>query len=424
MSYAPYVVTIGGMAVEGWTSSRLRRARKEMTGELTLECFYGSIPASPVLSNIAAGAEIQVLVAGQVAFTGTIDRRNGRGKKRASERGSENAGANADETFQRAVSIGRDSYTITITARGKAKRLVDCSHDHKKGMMQNTTVPEIFRELTKNFKVELDDRSNDQTKIERAVFRDGGLVHNELRRWGTEANLNVFETREGKLALTAPGQEQSGVPLILGQNILEFSCEQSEDDGVSEVTVKGQRTDPTIWGKDAIMRQVQATLQGITGYAPLTVQLSGDASDERLKTRGKVEARKRQEGSKTITIDVFNVQSGGAPWDIDVRHYVEVPPEGIFDEFVVDELVYDVDEEGKLKTTLTLVPSDSGGGGGLGGMMGGMGMNFGGGGSGGGAARSDAQALGNARKRAAFGDEAKSAPDWSMAKVEFGDGDQ
>jgi len=225
MSDAPFVVTIGGMMTGGWTSAKLRRARKEMTGTLTLECFYGSIPASPVLRNIASGAEVQVLVAGNVAFSGLVDRRNGRGKKRGKGGASSNKGANDDATFQRSVEIGKDSYTITVTARGKAKRLVDSSHDHPQGMMRNVTVPEIFRKLIQNFNVELEDKSNNTTKIERAVFRDGGLVHNELRRWGTEANLNIFESREGKLSLTAPGQEQQGVDLILGQNILEFSAE-------------------------------------------------------------------------------------------------------------------------------------------------------------------------------------------------------
>lgn len=417
MSDAPFVVTIAGMNTGGWTSATLRRARKEMTGTLTLECFYGSIPASPVLRNIMSGAEVQVMVAGNVAFTGTVDRRNGRGKKRGKGDASENEGANDDATFQRSVQISKDSYTITVTARGKCKRLVDSSHDHKQGMLKNVTVPEIFRALIQNFNVSLDDKSNSTIKHERAVFRDGGLVHNELRRWGTEANLNIFETREGKLALTAPGQEQSGVDLILGQNILEFSAEQSEDEGVSQVEVKGQRTDPAIFGKDAIMRSVMANIPGVKGYAPLKVQLSGDATDERMKTRAKVESRKRQEASKSISIDVFNVQSqNGEPWDIDVRHYVEIPPENIFDEFVVDELEYTVDADGKLKTTLTLVPvSNDGGSGGA------LGVGGGGGSGGGAPSRSDAQARGDAR-RAALGvtDDPNQYPDpWSMGGVTF-----
>ena len=50
------------------------------------------------------------------------------------------------------------------------------------------------------------------------------------------------------------------------------------------------------------------------------------------------------------------------PWDIGNTHYVEVPPEGIFDMFECTELTYHVDAEKELKTTLTLSPPPSGGG--------------------------------------------------------------
>jgi len=154
------------------------------------------------------------------------------------------------------------------------------------------------------------------------------------------------------------------------------------------------------------MRMTKATIPGVKGYAPLKVQLSGDATDERMKTRTKVESRKRQEASKSISIDVFNVQSSnGEPWDIDVRHYVEIPPENIFDEFVVDELEYTVDADGKLKTTLTLVPvsNESGSGGNSA------------------PARTDAKARGDAR-RSTFGvdyDGGQYPDRWEISDVKF-----
>ena len=67
--------------------------------------------------------------------------------------------------------------------------------------------------------------------------------------------------------------------------------------------------------------------------------------------------KKRSSESKKITIEVFHVQSpSGAPWDIGNVHYVEVPPEGIFDMFECTQLTYHVNAEKELKTTLTLSP--------------------------------------------------------------------
>lgn len=346
----PFEVHIAGQKVGGWTSAKLKRDRKKLTGELTLECFFGSIPASPVLREVKSGAEILCYVGGQVAFTGKIDRRNGRGKKKKGE--------NDDATFKRSVSIGKDAYTITVTARGKTKRIIDSSHAHKTGSMKQVSPSNIIAELAKPFGVEVDDQAGETDKVERAVFRDGASADSEITRWGTEANLETFETREGKLAIRKPGNEPRGVDLVLGVNILEFSADQGEDTGNSEITVKGQRTDPKIHGKDAINRKLQAKLPGNMSFSPLVIQLTGDATDVRLKNRAKVETRKRQEGDKEITIDVFHVQSPtGEPWDINVVHYVEIPPENIFDDFVVNELTYEVHEKDKLKTTLTLVPA-------------------------------------------------------------------
>ncbi|ATQ67919.1 MULTISPECIES: hypothetical protein [Methylosinus] len=395
----PFEVRVGGQKLVGWTSAKLSRRRKDLTGSLTLECFYGSIPETPVLRNVKAGAEIQALVGGSVAFTGKIDMRNGRGKKRKT---ADATGDKSDETFQRSVSIGRDAYSVTITARGETKRLIDSSHDHPTGTMKQVSPGDVVRGLVKNFGVKFVDASGANIKLEKARFRDGAPVVGEIHRFTKEHNLIVNETRDGTLQMTKPGNEPRGVDLILGQNILEFSAEQSEDVANSSITVKGQRTGSAQYGSAAVNRSVTAKQSGSSSdYSPFMVQITGDATDERLKARLQIENRERQEQSKNITVDVFHVQdAAGAPWDIGVKHYVEVAPEGIYDDFVVDELEYEVDASGTLKTTLTLVAAAN---------------------DGDGQARSDSRAKGDAR-RAAAGISASPGlyPDpWTIGKMIF-----
>ena len=109
----------------------------------------------------------------------------------------------------------------------------------------------------------------------------------------------------------------------------------------------------------------------VKDFVPHTVQHYGDADDKTLERRARFEANKRSAESKKITIEVFHVQTpSGQPWDIGNTHYVEVPPEGIFDVFECTELTYTVDAEKTLKTTLVLSPPPSGGAGGSGGGFG------------------------------------------------------
>lgn len=376
------VITVGGQNLYGWTNMKLARQRKDMTGALTFEMFFTNIPANPQMRSVVAGAEIQVYIAGNLAFTGTIDSRTGSGKGKHKGHHQHAQGLN-DRNLAGVDRSGRnpsgagvhayadaESYKITVECRGKTKRLVDSSHDHPTGHMANTTVPDIFKTLTKNFKVQVDDQSNDKLQIERAVFRDGAAVYTELKRWAKEHNHIHFETTDGKLKLTDDSMGGSGEPLILGLNILSFDATQSDGQGNSEITIKGQRSGLKYHGKEAVMNKIKTKNPSVSDYSPVIHQLNADASTDRLKKRVKYENDRATQESKQITIDVFSVQStDGKPWDLNVTHYVEIPPEGIYNEFVVDSLTYFCEAKGTLKTELKLVPVAQGGDGGGGGAV-------------------------------------------------------
>ena len=395
----PIAITVAGALVEQWTEVKIKRSRDELTGSLSFNLFYPSMPSAPVVRSVKSGAEIIAFVGGKVAFTGTIDKRaaKGSGKKPKGDKGGDAGGGSVSS------SISKDNYTIEITARGKTKGLITSSHQHPTGEMKSATSAQIMQKLVEPFGVSFQDRSGDSTKIEKARFLDGATVHREIVRWTVEHNLIVNETKEGELQMTKPGKEPRGVDLILGENIISFESSQSEDMLSTEVLVKGQRTSAREHGTAAIQRKLKAKLKtnGVA-FRPFTVQLTGDATDDRLKLRAKVEARKRNEDSATITIEVFGVtQENGEPWDFGVVHYCEIPPEGIADDFVVTEVEYTANSEEKatFKTTLTLKPavkSDSG-------------------------SRSDAQAAGQARlAKAGFTPDPNLYPDpWQLLPLMF-----
>ena len=111
-------------------------------------------------------------------------------------------------------------------------------------------------------------------------------------------------------------------------------------------------------------------------YAPFIIQHNGDADEKTLERRARFEMNARAAKSKKIEIEVFHVMSQGGPWDIGNMHYVEVPPEGIFDMFECTELTYNVDAKDKLTTSLTLSPPPSGGSEGASGGFGLSSINF------------------------------------------------
>lgn len=346
-------VFIDGRELTGFTSARLSRSKSEMTGSLSLDFFFNYVPERPVVVDAARGREITVYVGSHLAFVGKLDKRKGRSIP-AEQLGI--SGADVE------TSISKDGYSVTLTARGKTKYFMDSSHQHPTTNIKKTTNREVIQKLIETWGIELDWQA-EEVKLPIVRLNDGGRVVDEIHKISNETCNFVYETRDGKLRVIDRPGTQMGVDLILGQNILTFSAEQSEDQANSDITVKGQRSDPEVWGEDAVLDRVRTVKDGwVTSKIPLVIQAYGDATDEALERRGKFEADKRASQSKKVNIDVFDIiQTNGQPWDIGLLHYVECPPEGVFDVFECVGLTYTIDAQGTLKTSLELAPPPSGG---------------------------------------------------------------
>jgi prophage tail gpP-like protein len=362
----PVTIIIGGTKLTNWTEMSLSRSKEELTGSLSVTIFAGAMPATPMLTNAKAGAEILVYVAGNLAFTGTIDKRAGTGAQKGEPGTSATEGSHGTTM---SAQIGPNEYTIKLSARGKTKRLIDASHQHETTNMLQPTTKEVVDKLVEPFKVQVE-FLGEQIKLDKMRFRDGARVVDELHRVGLENAYAFYETSSGQLRVTdGVGSTQAGDPLILGRNILTFQAEQSEDQSKSKVKVKGQRSKKEEWGEKALLKTFKEVEDSdVEDFVPLTVQHYGDGDEKTLERRARFEMNKRSADSKKITIETFGVQSpSGRPWDIGTTHYVEVPPEGIFDQFECTGLNYAVNADKTFKTTLTLSPPPSAGSGGAGG---------------------------------------------------------
>ena len=292
----PVAIMIGGQLLQGWTTMSLERQKKDMTGRASIGIFFGFVPKQVAIPAARAGAQVAIYIGGNLAFVGTLDARKAEGSDKGGSKGGKKkrrrgkgrdkgeGGGKGDGEAGIKTHIGPDQYTITLTARGKTKNLIDSSHDHKTGTITGAKTRPVVEELVKNFKVGLDWRagSHDMDKIR---FRDGAAVRDEIDRVCSEYGYYRYETRDGKLRVTDQAGPESGEALILGENIMEFEASQSENGGNNPIKVKGQRTKKNIRGKAAVNRQKTIRDGHIKRYAPLTIQHYTDASNEALNRR-------------------------------------------------------------------------------------------------------------------------------------------
>lgn len=383
----PIIIVIGGQVLRGWLEMSLRRSKKEMTGEMSCSIFFTHVPRNVTNRQAVAGAEVLVYIGGHLAFTGTLDERRGKGKagsRSGAGPGKSRSIGRGDQTRGGGytASAGAEHYTVTMRARGKTKNLIDSSHTDKKSQYTGIKTKEAYQKLTKDFKVPLQWMAPvfDMDKLR---LRDGCTVKDECYRIANNHAYYNYETRDGKLRVTDGVGPGVGEPLILGDNILEFTVEQSEAPKNSEIKAKGQRTKKNVRGREAVNREKTVRPKsegGIKRFTPLGLQFNGgDGTDDSLMRRAKFEADNQNQDAKTVKVDVFHVMSRtGAPWDIGQVHYVQIHTEGVFEPMECTELNYVCNSEKTLKTSLTLSPlpgaSGMGGGSGGGGGIGGGGL--------------------------------------------------
>lgn len=361
-------IFIDGQELMNYTSASLSRRKEDLTGTLEAQIFMSEVPQRPVRVNASVSRQITAYVGNRLSFVGNIDTRKGKPVQNRNKNGQYQSGVQGDGGSLTGR-LGANGYEVTLSARGSTKYLIDSSHQHPTGTMLKTSNKAVIEELIKPWGVKLDWQAT-TVDIPVARFNDGGRVLDELRAVANETCIFLYETRDGKLrAIDRPGA-QMGDPLILGKNVLDFNATQSESHANSKIVVKGQRSDPKIFGKDAVERIKVLKDNWVVSDIPLTIQFYGDATDENLERRGKFEADQRARQAKEVTIDAFGfLQESGEPWDVGTLHYVEIPPEGIFEVLECTGVDYTISGD-EIKTKITLGPppsmSISGGAGALG----------------------------------------------------------
>ena len=324
-------VFIGRALLRGYTGLSLSRSKNDMTGQLDIDIFMDYMPTETVLGEVTDGQEIHVYIGRHLSFTGSIDSR---------------------------IDVGNsDSYTVSLTCRGKSKDLIDSSQQHESGTILNTDSKSLVETLVAPFNTVIQ-WDADIIDVDRFRLRDGAKVISEIGRICEQFSLFCYELRDGTLRFVDTEGTTEGEALILGENILSFRTEKSAQKERSEVLVKGQRVKPTEWGEAAVISTFKRVADtSVPGFSPTTVQLYGDATEANIDRRVQYEVNKRSSQSKQISVDVFHLQQSTLePWEIGDRHYVEIPPAGVSGVFEITDISYSLEVE-SIQTSLTLSPA-------------------------------------------------------------------
>lgn len=325
-------MTVNINGYEGWTSVSVSRSVDDMAGTFELSVCMDR-PQSQYMSTPALSEDqpCTITVFGQTVITGFIDKRVG--------------------------TCGPEDYTLTLSGRSKTRNCIDCSSIHDTGQYNNQTSSAIVQDLAGKLGVTVLNQLSEDPVHPRFIFRDGEYAERTIRTCCREFGITATDDEQGNLVLKEIGKRGGGSPLILGQNIHSYTVSKDVSERYSEYIAKGQSvpTDDN-YGKQAsdIVRKIQDS--GVNTYRPLILHMDGDSDNKKVDKRGKMEATRRTgEGIEVSIVAPSWQQEGGAIWQPDTLHYIDIPLEGVAETMLLKAVNFRLSNDA-YETDLTFVP--------------------------------------------------------------------
>ncbi|MBM3114997.1 phage baseplate assembly protein [Jeongeupia naejangsanensis] len=208
---------VDGKIYAGWTELAVEAGLEQLSGSFTLQ-LTERWPDSGEPRPINAGQPCVVKVDDLPVVTGFID--------------------------SVSVSFNATSRTLSVSGRDVTADLIDCSAIHGAGQWKKASLARIARDLCKPYDIKVDvdasatalaDQPFDSWNIE-----EGESCFDCLERAARLRTVMLTTLGDGKLMITRPGAEQTGLALVEGDNIVSASGNFSWNDRFSEYRVKGQ----------------------------------------------------------------------------------------------------------------------------------------------------------------------------------------
>lgn len=324
---------VNGRDYAGWKSARVRRELESISGSFDLSVtdrWPGQKDSWPILE----GDECSLSLGDTKVITGFIDRR--------------------------AISVGPEELTASVSGRDAAADLVDCSAVLEAGWeFKNVVLLDFAQTLCKPHGISVKGAEygiDAKQRIEKVDFSPGDTVFDVLEQLCRKARVFLCSDGRGGLVLTGPAASRARTALEEGKNILRASADFNRTGMFSEYIVHGGRppkggspvlegaSDPTVSRKNRV--------HIIRGDGTI-------ATKAQAKARAEWEATVRAARAYVVNVTVQGwEQADGSLWPVNGLVHVQSKSLGVDSEMLICSVEFSLDDGGTT-TTLELKRPDA-----------------------------------------------------------------
>lgn len=337
-------IEIDGVTYEGWDNLNVNRNINSICGDFqfTMADFVFD-DMEPIIAGQNVVVKISAGVAGILEtklITGYIDRVSRRKAGNSTE--------------------------LSFSGRDKTSDLVDCSAIHKSNTWKRKGVLEIAQDICSPFGIDVEwDTDATGQVVDDFTIQNGETSFAAIERLCRAFGILPTTDPDGKLLLTAIGEEKADQRLEVGKNIKELLTEEDYSGRYSQYICRGQpRGNGSTWTKDNIQLLGEAIDAGIDRYRPLVLIAEKKMTATEIAKRAAWEAQVR--AGRAIKSDVTvrgwyqdpENEEGSRPWEI--GEIVELIDESwkINAELVISSVSFSLAEGAGRITTLELSPPE------------------------------------------------------------------
>tara|TARA_B100000686_G_scaffold343143_1_gene423446 strand:- start:202 stop:1251 length:1050 start_codon:yes stop_codon:yes gene_type:complete len=272
------VISIGGQEFEGWKSLEIIRSMEAMSGAFSVTSTDLSKPW--LMGNLRAGTNVEIIVDGQPVLIGYVDK----ARPQYSARGRE----------------------VSISGRDRIADLLDCAatvdgpYEFKSQILEA-----VIKSVLKPYSIPLTISAETGKKFERIAINPGETAYEFIERICRYRSVLPISDGIGGLHLVKPGNQNSGVSLVYGDNILSGSGEMDYRDLHSLYVFKSQgEAGAFTTAEESATPEGRAEDLKVGRYRPFVEVAEAQGFNQTLAERAEWQKRINRARATTITYDV------------------------------------------------------------------------------------------------------------------------
>lgn len=328
---------VGGKIYSGWTGLRVERSLVHAAGAFSLQ-LTERWPGQPQRWTIEPGAKCELVLDGETAVSGSVDR---------SER-----------------ELDARAHHVRVTGRDAAGDLVDCSAllpGDRTDSLAHRTLLQAARIFAEPYGVTVTDTVGVDQRAPDWEYGPGDTIWDTLSRAARQFAVYLMSDGKGGLVITRAGTVLHPVALVQGQNVESARFVRDDSRRFATYILRGQMaTDGSIDMLAAALRP-EATAVDENARFPRTLMFTPEdiTGGITLQQRADWERNHRRGLSRQVMVTISGWSAGGQLWRPNELVEVQLPALGLERaRLLAVTVAHRLDGDGA-RTELTLAPRDA-----------------------------------------------------------------